>query len=104
MRYPLHARAAAPGIARVSHRSSFRFDFRDASTAFHFHDLVSQKRRALEFEVRGSFLHFLLKLAQQLSDIEIAASFANYRRGDFATAQNCVQTLLHSAPAGLRRD
>src|SRR5262249_30238624 len=106
-RSTLHARAAAagpPAAGRVSHGSSLRFDFVDANAAFYFHDLVSQKRCALEFQIRRSLLHFLLKLAQQLRHIEIAASFADYRSSDFASAQNCVQTLLHRTSNGLRRN
>ena len=71
------ARAATAGIARVFHRSSFRFDLGDAGAAFHFHDLIAQERRAFEFKICRSLLHFLLKLAQQLGYVEIAASFAD---------------------------
>ena len=102
--FHLYARAASAGGARISHLSSLRFDFVNASTAFHFHDLVAQQSGALEFEVRGSLLHFLFKLAQQLSYVEIAAGFADYRRGDFASTQDRVQTLLHRAADRLRRD
>src|SRR5262245_56869539 len=69
----LHARAAASDVACVSHRSSFRFDFIDASTAFYFHYLITQQSRAFEFQICRSLLHFLLKFTQQFGQIEIAA-------------------------------
>ncbi len=49
-------------------------------------------------------LHLLFQLAQQLGEVEIAASFLNDGGGDFASSQDGVQTLLHGAPDGLRRD
>src|SRR5215831_17439706 len=103
----LHARAATAGPAaagRVSYRSTLWFNLCQAGAALYFHDLVAQQRGALEFEICGGLLHFLLKLAEQFRDVEIAASFANYRRFNFASAQNCVQTLLHGAPDRLRRN
>src|SRR5215831_14909321 len=86
--FHLHTRAAAACVTRVSHWSSFRLDFVDSSAAFYFHDLVAQQRGPLEFEICGSLLHFLLKFAQKLSQIEIAASFADDRGLDFASTQN----------------
>src|SRR5437870_382307 len=100
----LDARSATAGAAGVFHRSSFRLDLRDPGAAFYFHDLIPQKRGALEFQVRRSMLHFLFKLTQQLSQIEIAPSFLNNRSGNFASAQDCMQTLLHGALDSPRRN
>src|SRR4029453_11235402 len=70
-------RAAAARVARIFYRPSFGFDFRNASTAFYFHDLVAQKRRTLEFEICRGFLHLLLQLPEQFGPIEIAAGRLN---------------------------
>ena len=48
-------------------------------------------------------LHFLFQLTQQLGHVEIAARFLNNGSGNFASSQDCMQTLLHGAPDGLRR-
>src|SRR5438132_5149974 len=37
----LNARPPATAIARVSHRSPFRFDLRQPSATLHFHDLIA---------------------------------------------------------------
>ena len=66
--------------------------------------MIAQKRGALEFQIGRGALHFIFELSQQLRDVEIATRFANDGRFDFAPAQNCVQTLLHGAADGLRRD
>src|SRR5438445_13639248 len=39
----LNARTPATAVARVSHRSPFRFDLRQPSATLHFHDLISQQ-------------------------------------------------------------
>src|SRR6476660_3142954 len=44
---PRASPAAVPG---VFHRPAFRFDLRQPGAALHFHDLVAQKRRPLEFQ------------------------------------------------------
>src|SRR6202035_1067366 len=51
--FHLNARAASAGPAaarRIYHLSSLRFDFVNASTAFHFHDLITQQSGAFEFQ------------------------------------------------------
>ena len=66
--------------------------------------MIAQKGGTLKFEISGSLLHFLFQFAQKLSQIEIAARFADNRGLDFASAKNRVQTFLHGAPDGLRGD
>src|SRR6266487_4190566 len=98
-------RAAPSGpAAGIFHRPAFWFDFRKSSATLYFHDLVTQQGRALEFEVRRGLLHLLLQFSQQFGYIEIATSLLNHRCGDFASAKNGVQTLLHGASDRLRRD
>src|SRR5439155_20745854 len=59
------------------------------------------KRGTLEFEICRGALHLVFEFMQQFGNIEIATGFLNNGGGNFASAQNCVQTLLHSAPDGL---
>ena len=55
----LNARAAAAVVSSVFHRSAFRFNFRWAGAAFHFHDLVPQQRGPLELEIGRRALNFI---------------------------------------------
>ena len=83
----LNARTPASRIPGVFQWTAFRLDLGEADTAFHFENLIAEKRGALEFEIRRSLLHFFLELAQQLSEIEIAADLADDRRLNFATTR-----------------
>jgi hypothetical protein len=60
----LHAGASAAVVSRVFHRPAFRFNFRKAGAAFHFHDLVAQERSPLELEIGRGALHFVFQLAE----------------------------------------
>jgi hypothetical protein len=60
----LHAKASAAVVSRVFHRPAFRFNFRKAGAAFHFHDLVAQERSPLELEIGRGALHFVFQLAE----------------------------------------
>src|SRR5207302_736464 len=100
----LDARTSASGIAGVFYRASFWLDFSDPGAALHFHDLIAQERGPFELQIGRRHLHFFLKLAQQFGEIEIAAGFLDDRGGNFASAQNGVQTFLDRAPHCLRRD
>src|SRR6266496_3947851 len=104
MRWVLNPGTAATRVARIFHWPSFGFDFRNAGSAFYFHDLVAQKRRALEFEIRRGFLHLVFQFAQQFGHIEIAARLLNNGGRDFSPAKNGVQTFLDGAPNRLRSD
>src|SRR4029453_7418563 len=86
--------SAATRVAGIFHWPSFGFDFRNAGSAFYFHDVVAQKRRALELEIRRGFLHRVFQFAQQFSYMEIATDLLNNGGSDFSPAKNGVQTLL----------
>src|SRR6266571_592407 len=70
-----HPRPPTPGIARVFHWPAFGLDLGDAGAALYFHDLIPQQSSALEFEIRGSLLHFFFELAEQFGEVEITAGF-----------------------------
>src|SRR5437899_2990084 len=75
----LNARTPATAVARVSHRSPFRFDLRQPSATLHFHDLIAQQCGPLEFQIDRGALHLVFEFAKQLGQIEIAPGFINDR-------------------------
>src|SRR4051812_25484090 len=90
----LNPRSAPSRTAGVFYRLALGLDLGDSGAAFHFHDLVAQKRGAFELEISRRRLHFILEFAQQLGQIEVPTRFADHRRRHFAPAQNRVEALL----------